>query len=267
MPIIDVMGMRLHYLAAGEAPRPSSGAACGAAGCVVFVHGAGGNGGHWQAQLDGLPPGWRGLALDLPGHGGSAGPGHRTIAEYRDVVVACLRAARAAPAVLVGHSMGGAIAQAVALAQPGVLRGLVLVGTGARLRVHPSLLEALRQDPLEAARLLLDWGFGAAAPPALRDEGARDLLRCPAQVIEGDFRACDGFDVMAEVGRISVPSLIVCGEQDALTPPKYARFLHQEIPGSHLALVPEAGHYVMRERPSAVNAALGEFLAGLRLRG
>lgn len=267
MPIIDVMGMRLHFLAAGDGPRAPVGAAFGGAGSVFFVHGAGGNGGQWQAQLDGLPPGWRGLALDLPGHGASAGAGRRAIAEYRDVVVACLRAAGAAPAVLVGHSMGGAIAQAVALAEPDVLRGLVLVGTGARLRVHPSIFEALRQDPVEAARLLLDWGFGAAAPPALRDEGPRDLLRCPAQVIEGDFRACDGFDVMAEVGRIRVPSLIVCGEQDALTPPKYARFLHQRIPGSRLALVPDAGHYVMRERPAAVNAALGEFLAGLRLEG
>jgi len=174
-----------------------------------------------------------------------------------------LRAAGAAPAVLVGHSMGGAIAQAVALAQPDALRGLALVGTGARLRVHPKIFEALRRDPAEAARMLVEWGFGPAAPQALRADGARDLLRCPPEVIEGDFRACDAFEVMAEVGRIRLPTLVVCGEQDVLTPPKYARFLHHQIPGSRLALVPDAGHYVMREQPAAVNAALAEFLGAL----
>jgi pimeloyl-ACP methyl ester carboxylesterase len=253
MPSVQVNGRRLHYReAGGETGR-----------AVVFVHGAGGNGSHWQAQLDALPAGWRGLALDLPGHGDSVGAGCRSIPEYRDVVRTFLRAAGAAPAVLVGHSMGGAITQAVALAEPALLRGIVLVGTGARLRVHPNIFEVLRRDHAEAARLVAGWGFGPATPPAMREEGARDFLRCPAGVTEGDFRACDGFDVMAEVARIRMPALIVCGEQDALTPPKYAQYLHERIPASRLALVPDAGHYVMRERPAAVNAALREFLTSL----
>ncbi len=241
MPDLEVDGTQLHYHAAGEGPR-----------AAVFVHGAGGNGGHWEAQLRGLPPGWRGLALDLPGHGDSGGNGCRTVPEYRDVVRAFLRAARAAPAVLVGHSMGGAIAQALALAEPALLRGIVLVGTGARLRVHPDILDIIRRDHAEAARWLVGWSFAPAASAALRAEGEGDQLRCPAAVTEGDLRACDGFDVMAEVARIRLPALIVCGEQDALTPPKYARYLHQYIAGSRLVLVPEAGHYVMLEQPDAV---------------
>ncbi len=250
MPHLEVDGTRLHHHAVGEGPR-----------AVVFVHGAGGNGGHWEAQLRGLPPGWRGLAIDLPGHGGSDGAGCRTILEYRDVVRAFLRAAQAVPAVLVGHSMGGAITQAVALAEPALLRGIVLVGTGARLRVHPTILELLRGDHAAAARLVADWGFGPAASEALRGEGIQDFLRCPATVSEGDFRACDAFDVMADVARIQVPALIVCGEQDPLTPTKYARYLHEHIAGSRLVLVLDAGHYVMRERPAAVTRALAEFLS------
>ncbi len=250
---LEVDGLKLHCHEAGGAGRRA----------VVFVHGAGGNGGQWQGQLQGFPPGWRGLAVDLPGHGASGGSGRRTIPEYRDVMRAFLGAAGAVPAVLVGHSMGGAIAQAVALADPGLLCGVVLVGTGARLRVHPSLFEALRRDHREAARVMADWGFGPKAPEALRAEGVQDLLRCPVDVIEGDFRACDAFDVMADVARIRLPALIVCGEQDALTPPKYARYLNQQIAGSRLALVPDAGHYVMREQPGAVNRALAEFLADL----
>ena len=158
---------------------------------------------------------------------------------------------------------GGAITQALALAEPALLRGIVLVGTGARLRVHPDLLEIIRRDHAEAARWLAGWSFAPAAPAALRAEGERDQLCCPAAVTEGDLRACDGFDVMAEVAGIRLPALIVCGEQDALTSPKYARFLHERIAGSRLVLVPEAGHYVMREQPAALNAALQEFLTSL----
>ncbi|HEY7676751.1 MAG TPA: alpha/beta hydrolase [Candidatus Methylomirabilis sp.] len=253
MPHLEVDGLRLHYRkGGGETGR-----------AAVFVHGAGGNGGHWQAQVDALPAVWRGLALDLPGHGDSAGTGCRTIPAYRDVVVAFLRAAAAGPAVLVGHSMGGAITQAVALAEPELLRGIVLVGTGARLRVHPNILETIRRDHAEVARLVAGWGFGPGAPEATRAESIPDFLRCPAAVSEGDFRACDAFDVMAEVAQVQVPALIVCGEQDALTPPKYARFLHERIAGSRLVLVPDAGHYVMREQPAAVNRALTEFLRTL----
>jgi len=253
LPHVEVDGLRLHYrMTGGEAGR-----------AAVFVHGAGGNGGHWQAQCDALPAGWRGLALDLPGHGDSAGAGCRTMPEYRDVVRAFLRAARAERAVLVGHSMGGGITQAVALAEPALLRGIVLVGTGARLRVHPSIFEVLRRDHAEAARLVAGWGFGPAAPAAMREEGVRDFLGCPAAVSEADFLACDGFDAMAVVARIRLPALIVCGDQDSLTPPKYARYLHEQIRGSRLVLVPEAGHYVMRERPAAVNSALEGFLADL----
>jgi pimeloyl-ACP methyl ester carboxylesterase len=248
---------------AGDGPRAPGGAASGGAGNVVFVHGAGGNAEQWRAQLAALPLGWHGLALDLPGHGGSGGPGRRTIPQYRDVVRGVLRAAGAAPAVLVGHSMGGAITQAVALAEPDLLRGIVLVGTGARLRVHPSLFEALRRDHAEAARLLVQWGYGPMASEALRAETQRDLLSCPPAVLEGDFRACDAFDVMAEMARIRLPALVVCGEQDALTPPKYARYLHQAIPESRLALVPEAGHFVMQEQRDAVISALADFLEAL----
>jgi pimeloyl-ACP methyl ester carboxylesterase len=179
------------------------------------------------------------------------------------VVCAFLRAAAATPGVLVGHSMGGGITQAVSLAEPALLRGIILVGTGARLRVDPTVFEALRQGHEAAARLVAERAFGPAASAALRAEGIADLTRCPVPVIEGDFRACDAFDVMADVGRIGLSALVVCGEQDVLTPPKYARYLHDRLAGSRLALVPDAGHYVMREQPAMVNAALADFLADL----
>lgn len=252
MPTIEVEGLRLHFREGGRGGKS-----------VVFVHGAGGNGGVWEAQLRALPGGWRGLAVDLPGHGASGGDGRRAIPAYRDVVRGFLRAAGSTPAVLAGHSMGGAITQAVALAEPSLLAGIVLAGTGARLRVHPEIFETLRRDHAGAARLVAEWGFAPGADEALRAEGREDFLCCPAAVSEGDFRACDAFDVMAEVAAIRLPGLIVCGEQDLLTPPKYSRYLHERIPGSRLALVPNAGHYVMREQPAAVNAALAEFLASL----
>ena len=241
-------------------------AACHATGAgrpLVLVHGAGGCGALWAAQLDGLGDRARVLAPDLPGHGDTPGPGRRTVAAYAQWLVALLDALGLGRVVLGGHSMGGAIAQAVALTHPGRLAGLVLVGTGARLRVAPRILELFRAGSLEGPRLVGGFAYAAATPPERVAAADRALGATAMLVTLGDFLACDAFDVLGEVSRICTPALVVVGREDRLTPPKYAAALVREIPGARLVEILDAGHFLQLEQPAAVNDAIRSFLGGL----
>lgn len=256
MPTVTVDGIPIFYATAGEGDPGGSPA-------IVFLHGAGGSHENWQKQLHALAPRGNAVAVDLPGHGKSGGDGHRTIAAYRDFVDRLLAALGLDRPVLVGHSMGGAIVQAMALAWPERLKGLVLVGTGARLRVSPKIFEAIAAGAEEAAAFIARWAYSSSFPPHLLADGERALRQAPAEVMEGDFRACDAFDAMEQVGRIRLPTLVVCGAEDQLTPAKYAEYLHRQIAGSRLRVIPRAGHMVMLERAAEFNAALADFLASL----
>lgn len=254
MPFVILNGAAIHYNL-GSPLEPARGPA------IIFVHGAGGTQEQWRFQLRHAGPRWNALAVDLPGHGESQGNGYRTIGEYRDFVRDLLAALRIERTVLVGHSMGGGIAQSFALAYPDRLAGLVLVGTGARLRVHPDILAAVRQgDMARAGQVISGWAYSRTAMPATVAQGAEAFARNRATVLEGDFLACDAFDLMREISAIRVPTLVVCGEDDGLTPVKYARFLAQEIPAATLSLIPGAGHMVMLERPVEFNRVLMAFL-------
>jgi pimeloyl-ACP methyl ester carboxylesterase len=228
----------------------------------VFIHGAGGTHQHWLHQVRDLPHAPT-YALDLPGHGRSEGEGRDAIAAYGDWLVAFLDAVGLKQVVLVGHSMGGAIALDVALRHPARLAGLGLVATGARLRVAPAILEGLRLHPEATVRLICDTAFGPEAPPEMARLGRRQMGAIPPEVIHGDFVACDAFDVLGRLCNIGVPVLVLCGTQDYLTPLKYSTYLRDQIPGAMLHLVEGAGHMVMAEQPQKVSQALSSFLAGL----
>ena len=138
MPTIIVTGEKLHYQFRHEI-RQADGPP------LVLVHGAGGNLMHWPGELRRLP-GHTVYALDLPGHGKSGGAGRAEIGAYAEVVRGFAEALGLVPFVLAGHSMGGAIALEFALRYPARLAGLILVGTGARLRVAPEILAGIQDD-------------------------------------------------------------------------------------------------------------------------
>jgi pimeloyl-ACP methyl ester carboxylesterase len=166
------------------------------------------------------------------------------------------------PAVVIGHSMGGALALAMALDAPSRVAGIVLVGTGARLRVHPLLLEATASGrvPNETLSTLVAWWYSPDASPRLRELASRGLAGTNTEVLHGDFLACDGFDVMDRLGAIDRPALVIVGEDDHMTPVKYARFLSEHLPRARLEVIPAAGHMVMLEQPEAVESVLRAWL-------
>ncbi|HEY6106952.1 MAG TPA: alpha/beta fold hydrolase, partial [Anaeromyxobacteraceae bacterium] len=168
---------------------------------LVLVHGAGGTNRHWPEEVRALP-GRRVIALDLPGHGGSPGPAPDSVAGLARSVLGLLDALALERAAIAGHSMGGAVALTLALTAPARVAGLVLCGTGARLRVSPAVLQATA-DPAALARAadsMAQWSFGSLAGPALRREFAEGLLANAPGVVHRDFAACDAFDVMARLG-------------------------------------------------------------------
>jgi len=251
MPYLGVDGAQAYY--AHRQPVPAAGPP------VVFVHGAGGSHQHWLYQVRDLP-GAPTYALDLPGHGRSEGPGREEIGAYGNWLVAFLDAAGLDRAVLVGHSMGGAIAQDVALRHPARVAGLGLVATGARLRVAPAILDGILDNPEAAVRLICDFAFGPEVPKELVRQGRRQMGATPPDVLHGDFAACDAFDAMDRLGAIAAPAVVLCGTQDRLTPSKYSVYLRDQIAGASLHLVEGAGHMVMVERPDAVVKVLAAFL-------
>ncbi len=229
---------------------------------VLFVHGAGGSSLAWgfQKNLDKI---CEVILMDLPGHGKSPGEGFREIADYAGCVAATIEENGLAGCCLAGHSMGGVIAALIALDRPGLLSGLILVGTGARLRVFPRILEGILADKENTVRAIMGYAFSKKAPRALVDAGIAVMMAAPKEVIHGDFSACDRADVMETVKSIGLPTLIMVGEDDLLTPPKYSEYLAQQISGSQLSLIRDAGHMVMLEKPEEVNGAIEAFIARL----
>jgi pimeloyl-ACP methyl ester carboxylesterase len=206
-------------------------------------------------------PAQRIFALDLPGHGKSGGLGSQSIADYARAVVDFLDAAHLNAAVFIGHSMGSAIALTLALDFPKRVLGLGLVGSGARLRVAPQILEQTASESLFplAIKLINDAEFGPSVNPRLKELAAWQMAAIRPSVIHGDFLACNEFDVMPRLGKISAPTLILCGAEDNLTPVKYSEYLRDHIANARLLTFPGAGHMVMLEQPLEVAQALSKF--------
>jgi pimeloyl-ACP methyl ester carboxylesterase len=248
MPTISVRGQDLYYSArrAGETT-------------VLLIHGAGGSRLNWPASLRRLP--WASVyTVDLPGHGRSGDQGRDSIDEYATDLLALMDQECIERAVLVGHSMGGAIAQTMAATAPRSVLGLALLGTGARLRVAQAILDGLQDDFEGTVDLITGWLWGESADERLVAEGRQTMLAAGPAVMLGDFLACDRFDLRERVASVSAPTLVLTGSEDRMTPPKLGQWLADNISGARFSLVQGSGHMLMLEQPDVVTAAIGGFV-------
>jgi len=238
-----------------NAERYGSGEAC------VLIHGAGGSAASWYFQQE-LQNSMEVILVDLPGHGKSPGPALDNVEDMRDAVLETLLSLGIEKAFIGGHSMGGAIALSLALTHPERVKGLVLVGTGARLKVMPEFLEGILKDKEGTLKRITEAAFGRNTPPAVKEAGLKEMMKCDALTIYNDYHACDHFDVMGSLKEINVPTLLVCAGSDLMTPPKYSEYIHSQIKGSKIELIEGVGHMIMIERPAELNKAVLEFVRG-----
>jgi pimeloyl-ACP methyl ester carboxylesterase len=256
MPIVQIVGKRISYWTGRKGLLEGR-------ETVLFIHGAGGGQYTWSYQKGFFEKEFNPIMIELPGHGESEGEGEQEVVRYAEHVHALLKALGLRKVFLVGHSMGGAIAQTLALTHPEMMKGVVLVGTGVRLKVLPLILEGIKNNFKETVLKINQFAYSQKSPSDLIEKGVSVMLQCRPEVLYGDFLACDRFDLMNEVEKIDLPALILCGDDDQLTPAKYSQFLHSRIKGSKMEVLPNAGHIVMMESPQAFNEKIKEFIEEL----
>ncbi len=250
MPIIH----QTYYFASGETE--------GARPAVILIHGAGGSHLFWASEIRHLP-GERIYAIDLPSHGKSGGIGRQSIEEYAQAVLAFMDSLKIHKAVLVGHSMGGAIALWLAIHRPSRVLGLGLFATAPRLYVSDDLLSHTANPatfPL-AVKFISDYAFGPDTPPRLRELGQQRLGEVRSSVLHGDFLACRAFDETHLLGRVKAPTLILTGGKDKMVPPYTAEPLQNRIKTARRHHLESAGHMLTLEEPQAVADLLKQFLS------
>jgi pimeloyl-ACP methyl ester carboxylesterase len=228
---------------------------------ILLIHGAGGIHLSWPPQVRRMN-GQRVLAVDLPGHGKSEIPGRRSIFEYADDVLTFLHALKISSVVTVGHSMGGVIALKIAIEHPELISNLVLIASSANLHVSPVLLGFASKDNTfpAAVDLVIENSFGKYADLRVKELTAKRMLEIHPDVLYGDLVACDGFDMLDGLPRIKARTLIMCGDEDKMTPLKHSLRLHEGIDDSQLEVVQGAGHMLMLEQPEIVLSSLEKFL-------
>jgi pimeloyl-ACP methyl ester carboxylesterase len=219
---------------------------------VIFVHGAGGSSATWTMQLRILSSHFHIVALDLNGHGETPDRQEENILEsyIKDIGILVDQFDRP---ILVGHSMGGALTQLYALKNPSHLQGIILVGTGARLRVSPIIFELLDNDFDGYISALGKFAFHPNTSKELIEASLSEIRKCPPKIIRRDFELCDAFDIMEEVNEISLPTLILVGDNDQMTPPKYSLYLNENINGATYQIIENAGHSLMLEQAELFN--------------
>lgn len=231
---------------------------------IVFVHGACENSSFWNHQKI-LRDRYRVIALDLPGHGRSAPmEAEILVRNYSEIVAEFIAKTCPEKAVIVGHSMGGAIALLNAIEHPQNLRGAVIVSSGAKLGVLPSIREGLRARFEETVKSVVGpRQFASKTNLDTIRFVTNEILKCDSSIAAADYDACNSFDVRQKIRSISLPVLIIAGEEDKMTPVPWSTYLKENIPKAKMVVIPEASHESMIERPAEFNRHVNEFLMSL----
>jgi pimeloyl-ACP methyl ester carboxylesterase len=258
---VQIDGAAVHYLHTGPTTLPDVPPALDRGALLVLLHAAGSNAGIWRRQLVGMAERHSAVAVDLPGHGRSSGvDGPPSVEESAGIVLRVLDAVGSRPCVLVGRSMGGAVALVVATRAPERVRGLVLACTAARFALRDEMIATARA--VASGRLPQQFGtetFSPATGMDLMREAWMEQVKTDPRVRLTDLLACQAFDGRPLLKRVAVPTLVVAGADDAITPVGCAEELAGGIPGARLEVIAQAGHQAPLEQSEHFNRLVGDF--------
>jgi pimeloyl-ACP methyl ester carboxylesterase len=231
---------------------------------LVFVHGFTTTSEFWRGQVEEFAKAYRVIRINLPGHGASPAPTSRSycLEDFVEDVVRVFRELSIEKAVLIGLSMGGIVAQKFALKYGHLLKALVLAdttahGIGRDATDDAFLAVADKQGYKKAVQDLSDISFSSSASPALLEWARREVIQTPEFVARAAVRSLNDADTRGSLSKIKVPTLLITGGEDRVTPPPESEILAKGISDSTLALIPGAGHFSMFENPVAFNRILG----------
>ena len=237
---------------------------------VVFVHGAASDHSVWLLQSRYFAHHGKGvLAVDLPGHGRSAGPALGSVDAIAAWLPAVLDAAGLAQAALVGHSLGALAVLACAARHPARVAKVALLGPAVPMEVSEALLDAAKANDHVAYELINGWStsagkqLGGNTVPGmwLLGSAIRLMERTAPGVLHADLVACNAWTGGLEAAAaVRCPSLVVIGARDIMAPPRAAKGLVEALAGARVVTLPDTGHAMMAEQPDAVLDALRRFL-------
>ncbi len=233
------------------------------ASAVIFVHGAGADSRHFDAQLRALGNGRAAIAVDLPSHGRSKYDGTPDIECYRDALLALVETLAISNIVAVGHSMGGGILFEMLKAVPDKITGLVFMCTAPVLPVNDMIFDFIDRDfdsfCSMAARLLYTPGIDKT----YIDFAVGEFKRVGPAVVRNDFMICRNFNYTGLAEKLRHPCLFMATGVDKMVPEKLVREFASMVPQSRLVTYETGGHMPYLEIADRVNTDLAAFIGSL----
>lgn len=260
---VDVRGENTYCYTNGRVPDPDRES-------VIFVHGAGMDHTVWTPFARHFARHGRNvIALDLPGHGRSAGQPISSIEAMGDWLVDLMNALQLAQSALVGHSLGSLVALDCAATHPDRVRAIALVGSTSPMPVSEAILDAAAANDPAAFNMLTEYGYskrhlyGGNSNPGMWMVGStlRLFERSGPGVLHADMNACNSYQQgLEKAAMVRCPVLVVAGESDRLTPLRGAQALLNALPSPEIRILKGAGHTLMTEAPNELLDALKEVI-------
>ncbi len=252
-----------HCIEAGEGDR-----------ALVFLHGIGGNCHSFDWQMPAFQANWRVISWDMPGYGGSALGGEMTWASLSDALLRLLDHLGLDKAAIVGHSMGGMVAQDMAIDHADRVSAVVLSATSAAFGSADGTFQekflSERMAPLDQGLTPADFApevmpqmFKDHASQVAIDHAIASMSAIPAATYRAALKCLVTFNRRADLERIAAPTLALAGEKDATAPAQGMERMAEKIPKARYHCIDGVGHLANLERPEAFNQAIGDFLGSL----
>ena len=232
---------------------------------VLMIHGATDHSATWENQFQHLEKEHTPVTVNLPGRLGSEGPPIYNNADFREFISAFGDSLGIATFVICGHSMGGSISLDFAFHHPDKLKGFIMVASSPSWEVPDATAELLRKDPANGTvASLKEFGdiFSKHTPEHIRQQALRVQEQVTVDTKAADLLACSTFHLEEDLGKINVPALVICGDEDDSSLPG-SRLCGDKLPKAHFQFVEKCGHTIMLEQPEVLNDAIDGFLSSL----